>query len=165
MNGISVSEKKKKSSQKKKKKNPHKWRVILVSPSIVWSNVCYTMLGIRCVGACVGASQRISLSVFAAKPTQRICARDLPRHRKDEGRKARERTEGKSQQKGASESSRHERAAKRRRQQKGAEETSRQNWSVREMRVGQRGDQSTEVIKTAARTCWPTDAGWTNARS
>ena len=33
-----------------------------------------------------------------------------------------------------------------------------------EMRVGQRGDQSTEVRKAAARTCWPTDTGLTNAR-
>ena len=32
------------------------------------------------------------------------------------------------------------------------------------MRVGQKGDQSTEVRKVAARTCWLTDAGLTHAR-
>ena len=50
-------------------------------------------------------------------------------------------------------------------QQEGAEGTSRENSSVREMRVGQRGDQSIEVRKADAWTCWPTDAWWTNARS
>ena len=32
------------------------------------------------------------------------------------------------------------------------------------MRAGQRGDQSTEVRKATAKTCWPTDAGLTNAK-
>ena len=74
----------------------------------------------------VGASQRNSLLCFGTKPTQRACARDVPRDRK--------RTrEGKSQGQPAGESS--------------------QENVSQEMRAGQRGDQSTEVRKATTKTC------------
>ena len=66
----------------------------------------------------VGASQGIPFVCFGAKPTQKACARDLPRDRK--------RTkEGRSQGQSAGESS--------------------QEKISQEMRAGNRGDQSTEV--------------------
>ena len=102
-----------------------------------------TMGGIRfCVCGCQSENPFVC---FGTKLTQRACTRDLPQDRKDEGKRIWEKREEGSQ--------------------KGAEGTSRQNRSVREMRVGKRGDQSTKVRKAAARTCWPTDAGWTKARS
>ena len=63
---------------------------------------------------------------FGAKPTQRACARDLPRDRKRTREGMSQRS---SQQKGAEEDSRQEKAAKRRsvkRWEQGREETSRQ---------------------------------------
>ena len=40
------------------------------------------ILWVASVSLCVGASQRIPFICFGAKPTQRACARDLPRDRK-----------------------------------------------------------------------------------
>ena len=108
------------------------------------------MLGIRCVGVC-GCQSDNPFVCFGAKPTQRAFAWDLPRDRK----KTRE---GRSQRRGKG--SRHEKSVKRRTQsaEGGRKDQSTEQVS-QEMRVGQRGDQSTEVRKAAARTCWPTDAG------
>ena len=82
------------------------------------------MLGIRCVGVC-GCQSENSFVCFGAKPTQRACAQDLPRDRKDEGRKVPE---------------------------KDSAEGSSRDQST-EQAVWQRGDQSPEVRKAAARTC------------
>ena len=73
-----------------------------------------------------------------------LCLRSPTRPDVDEGRNIRERTEGDSQKKGAAETSRLNRSVKR--------------W------VREKGDQSTEVRYATAKTCWPTDAGLTNAR-
>ena len=78
-----------------------------------------------------------SFVCFCAKPPQRACARDLPRNRKGT-------REGRSRGHSAGESS--------------------QEKVSKEIRAGQRGDQSTEVRKATAKTCWPTDAGLSNAR-
>ena len=78
---------------------------------------------------------------FGAKPPQRACTRDLPRDRKDEGRKV-------------PETSRQERSDKRRTQP--AEGSSRDQSTEQvsqEMRIGQRGEQSTEVREAAVKTC------------
>ena len=107
--------------------------------SETFRTLCDTMLGICCVGVCECQSEN-SFVCFGAKPTQRACARDLPWDQKDEGREG-PREEGVS---------RREQSA----------------WEIsQEMRVGQRGGQSTEVRKADARTCWPTDAGVNNTRS
>ena len=130
---------------------------ILIIPLFrVKSNICDTMGGIHFCGC--GYQSENPFVCFGAKPTQRACARDLPRDRK-KTRKGRSQRRGKD--------SRHERAVKRRRTQ--SAESSRRDQSTeqvsQEMRVGQREDQSSEVRKAAARTCWSTDAGLTNARS
>ena len=79
---------------------------------------------------CVAASQVISL-FFGAKPTQRACTRDLPRDRNW-------RREGRSQRK-TSESA------------EGSSRDQLTEQTVKEMRVGHRVDQSTEVKKGS---CW-----------
>ena len=72
------------------------------------------MGGIRfCVCGCQSENPFVC---FSAKPTQRACARDLPRDQKDEGSEVREKTEESSQQKGAAEIIRDERPVKRRKQ-------------------------------------------------
>ena len=96
------------------------------------------MDGIRFCGC--GCQTENLFVCFGAKPTQRACARDLPRDRKKmgEGRSRRQWARQNSQQKVAAETSRHERAVKRRNgsQHKGAEETSRQNRSVNRWESG-----------------------------
>ena len=72
---------------------------------------CDTMLGIRCVGVS-GCQSENFFVCFGAKATQKACAQDLPRDRKDEGRKVPEN----SPLKGAAETSRDERTVKRRTQ-------------------------------------------------
>ena len=97
---------------------------------------------------------RESLCLFWCEThTKSLRARTPTRPEEDEGKKVPEtvdwrgqsREEGRSQQKGA-----------------GGDQLTKQ--ISQGMRVGQRGDQSTEVRKAAARTCWPTDTGFTNAR-
>ena len=100
---------------------------------------------------CVWVPVREYLCLFWHKIHKRACARDLPLDRKEKGRKV-------------SEISLQERSVKRRTH---SAEGSRRDQSTeqvsQEMRVRQRGDQSTEVRKEAAGTCWPTDVGLTNA--
>ena len=100
--------------------------------------MCDTIGGIRFCGC--GFQSENPFVCSGAKPTQRAYAWDLPRDRKRTRK-------GRSQ---------------RNSQQKGARETNQE--VSQEMRTGQRRDQSIEVRKAAARTCWPTDAGFTNAR-
>ena len=95
---------------------------------------CDTMLSIRYVSVCAGASQRILLSLLARNPYKGPTREISHETGKDEGRNVREKTEEASQQ-------------------KGAEGNSRQNRSVREMWAGQRGDQWIEVRKAVAKTC------------
>ena len=94
-----------------------------------FTNHCDTMLGIRCVGVC-GYQSDNSFVYLCAKPTQRACTRDLPRDRKDEGRNAPEKKD----------------SIERSSRDQSTEQAG------REMRIGQRGDQSTKVRKAAART-------------
>ena len=127
-------------------------------PSLQWLWIyflilymCNTMLGIHCVGVC-GCQSDDSFVCFGAKPTQRACVRDLPRDRKRKREGMSQRTVGRRDQ------SREGQSAGRCSRDQSKEQVS------QEMRVGQRGDQSTEVRKVAAGTCWPTDAGLTNTR-
>ena len=79
----------------------------------MWHCVGHSLYWCVCVCVCVCVCQsENSFACFDAKPTQRVWARDLPRDRKDEGRKVTE----DSQQKGAEKDSRHERSVKRRTQ-------------------------------------------------
>ena len=109
-------------------------------------NNAVTRCGAFVVWVCVGASQMTSLSLLARNPHKGLAREISHEIRSGRGKEGlREQSAGESSQEKDS-------------QQKGAEQVS------QEMRVGQRGDQSTEVRKAAARTCWPTDAGLTNAR-
>ena len=96
------------------------------------------MDGIRfCVCGCQSENPFLC---FCAKPTQRACARDLPRDRKDKGKKVREKIEENSQQRGAEKDSRYERSTKRRRQ------------SSEGPRRGQSGDESRAERRTVKRS-------------
>ena len=93
------------------------------------------MLDIRCVSVCGCHSQTILLSVLARNPhkgTVREISLKTGGGREKEG--LREDREEDSQQKVAAEDQSTEQVSQ-------------------EMRVGQRGDQSTEVRKAATRTC------------
>ena len=87
--------------------------------------------------------------------TKGLRVRFATRPEVDEGRKVGEKTERFCWQKKAEENSRLEIAVQRRTQstEGGSEQTE----------AGQRSE-STEVRKTTAKTCWPTEAGLTNAR-
>ena len=89
---------------------------------------------------CVDESQTIPL-FWRETHTKGLCAGSPTRPKKEEGIKVRR-----------------EQSAEGSRKDQSTEQVS------QEMRVGQRGDQSTEVRKAAARTCLPTDAGLSNAR-
>ena len=96
---------------------------------LMWHDVRHSLCGRVC-----GCQSENPFVCFGAKPTKRVCARDLPRDRKWT-------REGRSQWQSAGESS--------------------QEKVSQEMRAGQRGDQSTEVRKAATKTCglgpgWPT---------
>ena len=105
----------------------------------MWHDVVHLLCG--CGGGYLG--------LFLARNTHKELAREIShetrRRRRKEGLR----------------DSRQERSVKRREQ---SAEGSRRDQSTeqvsQEMRVGQRGGQSTEVRKAAARTCWPKDVGW-----
>ena len=116
------------------------------------------MLDIRCFGVCACQLDKIVCIVcIGRKSTQRACVRDLPRGRKDEGRKVWERPEGHCQQKRAAETRQQEREREQSREELSAE-GSRRDQSTgqisQEMRAGQREDQSAEVRKAVTSTCW-----------
>ena len=117
--------------------------------SIICTLFCYThncdTLRVAPVSVCVGASQWNSLSVLARNP-HKGPAREISHKTRNRRGKEGPREDRKTQ------------SAKGSRRDQSTEQVS------QEMRVGQRGDQSTEVRKVAAKTCWPTDAGLTNAR-
>ena len=102
---------------------------------------------------CVWVPFRETLCLFWREiHTKGLRVRSLTRSEEDEGRKVQE-------------IYRQERAVKRRSQSgegSGRDQSTEQ--VSQEMRVGQRGDPSTEFRKAFAKTCWPTDAGLTNAR-
>ena len=102
---------------------------------------CDTMRGIHFYGCRLVQVRRFFCLFWRETHTKAFCARSLTRPEVDAGRKVPERqsAEGSSRDKSTEQVS-------------------------QEMRVGQRGDQSTEVRKPAGRTCWPTDAGSTNTR-
>ena len=94
---------------------------------------------------CVSACQTIPLSVLARNPHKELV------------RKISHET-GRRRGKGGPREERTRQSAEVGRRDQLTEQVS------QEMRVGQRGDQSTEVRKVAVRICWPPDAGLTKAR-
>ena len=151
--------------------------------------MCDTVGGIRFCG-CRCQSEN-PLVCFSVKPTKRASARGLQRDRKRtrkgrskwvvgrreqwrEGHSQLKRTVGRGEQSRECQSRDESRAEKRpvswrgqsaegSRREQSAGESSQEKVS-QEIRVEQRKDQSTEDKKAAARICWPTDAGLTNAR-
>ena len=120
----------------------------LITKRYMWHDVRHSLCG--CV--CVWVPVRESLCLFWREtPKKALCTRSPTRP--EEG----------SQQKGAEEESRQERSVKRRTQSgEGSNRDQSTEQASQEMRVGQRGDQSTEVRK--AKACSPLDARLTNAR-
>ena len=99
---------------------------------------------------------RRSLCLFWCEThTKRLRTRSSARPEVKAGRKVREKTERVSRQRRAKETSRLEIAVQRMRQ---SAEGGNEN-----MEVGQRREP-TEVKKMTAKTCWPTEAGLTNAK-
>ena len=85
--------------------------------------------------------KRLDMNTRNHTVTLWACVRDPPQDRKDEGREV-------------PEISRQERSVKRRtRSGEGSSKDQSTKQVSQEMRVGQRGDQSTEVRKATAKTC------------
>ena len=106
-------------------------------------------MGDICLSVC-GCQPENSIVCFAAKPTQGGWVRDRKWTREERSqRKQRESVDKGGWRELSAEGSRRDQSAER---------------DSAKMRVGHRGDQSTEVRKTTAKTCWPTEAGLTNTR-
>ena len=126
---------------------------IRVKPNIsipLCSSYCDTVLAFRCVGVCTPVREFLCL-LLRETHTKGLRARSPARPEVEEGKNVPEKTESQLTKGGWREQSAWDSSP------------GKDTVDSEKMDVGQRREW-TEVRKTAAKTCWPTAAGLTNAR-